>query len=41
LLRVVEFLRTLQAAITDRDLCHEFGGGLPQHLFPFLAGECF
>jgi len=37
---IVEFFRALQAAITDRDLCHEFGGGLPQHIFPFLAGEC-
>lgn len=37
---MVEFFRALQAGIADRDLLHEFGGGLPQYIFPFLAGEC-
>jgi len=41
LLRVVEFFRTLQAAITDHDLCHEFDRRLTQHHFRCLAGECF
>ncbi len=38
---LVEFFRALQAGITDPALLHEFGGGLPQYIFPFLAGESF
>lgn len=37
--RLVEYFRTLQDAIADQTLCHEFGGGLPQNHFPFFAGE--
>lgn len=33
---LVEFFRALQAAIGDKNLCHEFGGGLPQNIFIFL-----
>lgn len=39
LLRLVEYFRTLQDAITDQNICQEFGYGLPQNHFPFFARE--
>lgn len=36
---MVEFFRALQPAILDEKRRHEFGAGLPQNIFPILAGE--
>ncbi len=38
---LVGFFRVLQDAVTDEKLRYEFGAGIPQDIFPILAGESF
>lgn len=38
---LVEFFRQLQDAVGDEKLRHAFGAGIPQNIFPLLAGEAF